>query len=569
MRRSSLFLTLMMAFLLSFGLANAQLGNIYISSVSGDFGGGAEDTLQTGVPITWTINFANGTGDQVTASNNGFRIFSSDGATWNSVDTSELVYLPVWDVAYNNSFKYTAPTNTGSGALGDTVGAGGFDSRPVAVGFPNGFNAPALTISIAAPGIDPASDGKHICITESGYQVNDVWLWALLGGGSDTPIWGPPGSPYGGPVCYTVYRVPNQCPAFTNCPLSSLTFDHCAAATYDFLANDPEGDPVTFSKVSGPGTVTTIAPGPNPQARGRWNYSPTLADVGASLTLVVGATDGICGSVTECSVSLNFTNVCPSFTDGCGDTTNVGKGNPVDVDVDAVSGDCDPISYSIVAVSSTPSPINAPTINPSTGTISFLSDASEGNQVFTVTVEVTDGACAVECDVHIRVLQVEPYEVQIEKTHNTIQGAYEQVCVTLNAGSEQMWGFDFLIAYDNSALSFTSAVPGDVYDECGWEYFTYRYGANGNCSNACPSGLLRVVGLAETNNGPNHPDCYLPTLPATLFCLNFLVTNDRTFECMYAPIRFFWVDCGDNTISYNPSDDPTGFVQALAISREI
>jgi hypothetical protein len=76
--------------------------------------------------------------------------------------------------------------------------------------------------------------------------------------------------------------------------------------------------------------------------------------------------------------------------------------------------------------------------------------------------------------------------------------------------------------------------------------------------------------LAETNNGPNHPSCYLPgTLPVELFCLDFLVTNDRTFECMYAPIRFFWVDCGDNTISYNPSTDPTGFVQALAVSRSI
>jgi hypothetical protein len=168
------------------------------------------------------------------------------------------------------------------------------------------------------------------------------------------------------------------------------------------------------------------------------------------------------------------------------------------------------------------------------------------------------------------VLVVEPFEVQIEKTHNTIQGAYEEVCVTVNSGSEDMGGFDFLIAYDNSALSFISATPGAIYAECGWEYFNYRFGANGNCHNACPSGLLRVVGLAETNNGPNHPSCFLPpTLPSTLFCLTFLVTNDRTFECMYAPIRFFWVDCGDNTISYNPSDDPTGFVQALAISREI
>jgi hypothetical protein len=133
-----------------------------------------------------------------------------------------------------------------------------------------------------------------------------------------------------------------------------------------------------------------------------------------------------------------------------------------------------------------------------------------------------------------------------------------------------MWGFDLLIAYDNSALSLVGVLEGDIYADCGWEYFNWRFGANGNCSNACPSGLVRVVGLAETNNGPNHPLCYLPpTLPEELFCLDFLVTNDRTFECQYVPVRFFWVDCGDNTISFNPSDDPTGLEQRLAVSRAI
>jgi hypothetical protein len=167
-------------------------------------------------------------------------------------------------------------------------------------------------------------------------------------------------------------------------------------------------------------------------------------------------------------------------------------------------------------------------------------------------------------------LVVEPYRVEIEKTHNTIQGGHELVCVSLTAGSEDMWGFDMLLSYDQSALSLVSAIEGEIYDECGWEYFNYRFGAQGNCSGGCPSGLVRVVGLAETNNGSNHPSCYLPAnLPTTLFCLDFLVTNDQLFECMYIPVRFWWLDCGDNTISFNPSDDPTGFEQRLAISRDV
>jgi hypothetical protein len=172
------------------------------------------------------------------------------------------------------------------------------------------------------------------------------------------------------------------------------------------------------------------------------------------------------------------------------------------------------------------------------------------------------------CDVVIEVLETEPFEVWIEKTHMTYQGLHEEVDVTVTKGSEQLWGFDILVAYDASALSFQAAIPGDVYTECGWEYFTYRFGADGNCGNGCPSGLVRVIGIAETNNGANHPTCYSPANPFTLFSLDFLVSDDRTFECQYVPIRFFWFDCGDNAFSYHESSDTENpYSQLLGISR--
>ncbi len=141
--------------------------------------------------------------------------------------------------------------------------------------------------------------------------------------------------------------------------------------------------------------------------------------------------------------------------------------------------------------------------------------------------------------------------VEIEKTHNTLQGQHEYVSVTWDGGFYEMGGFDFLIAYDASALTFMEAAPGQLLGDCGWEYFTYRYGSFGSCSDACPSGLLRIIAIAETNNGPYHPSCFGPpdTDPHELAEMKFLVTDDRTFECTYVPIRFFWMDCGDNTIS--------------------
>ncbi|MFH2048798.1 MAG: T9SS type A sorting domain-containing protein, partial [bacterium] len=50
--------------------------------------------------------------------------------------------------------------------------------------------------------------------------------------------------------------------------------------------------------------------------------------------------------------------------------------------------------------------------------------------------------------------------------------------------------------------------------------------------------------------------------------LDFLVTDDRTFECMYVPIRFYWTDCGDNAISYHENSDVDHpYSQVLGISR--
>ena len=58
-----------------------------------------------------------------------------------------------------------------------------------------------------------------------------------------------------------------------------------------------------------------------------------------------------------------------------------------------------------------------------------------------------------------------------------------------------------------TGLIATGAVPGQLFGICDWEYFTFRFGAQGNCDGGCPSGILRLVALAETNNGADHPEC--------------------------------------------------------------
>jgi len=195
-----------------------------------------------------------------------------------------------------------------------------------------------------------------------------------------------------------------------------------------------------------------------------------------------------------------------------------------------------------------------------TGEICFYADTM-GTYCLNVTVtdicnvEVTDTVC-IEIEID------ECLHVQIEKTHNTIQGQHETVSVLLNGSGKELGGYDMLIAYDLTALTVASVTPGQLLEDCDWEYFNYRHGADGNCGNACPSGLLRIIAIAETNNGAYHPGCFLNGLVGTLADISFLVTDDRTFECMYAPVQFFWMDCGDNAFSSKYGD-------TLWISRSV
>jgi hypothetical protein len=142
-------------------------------------------------------------------------------------------------------------------------------------------------------------------------------------------------------------------------------------------------------------------------------------------------------------------------------------------------------------------------------------------------------------------------DITIEKVHNVIQGQYKEVSVTIDDMAYPIGGLNLSIEYDASAVSLTQVVTGDFITTCGWEYFTYRNsGACSNCgSNACPSGKVRITAIAEINNGANHPSCFLVDGPAEVAKLVFLVTNDRTFECQFVPIRFSWCDCRDNTLS--------------------
>jgi hypothetical protein len=306
---------------------------------------------------------------------------------------------------------------------------------------------------------------------------------------------------------------------------------------------------LTYSVVSGPAGLTV-----NPTS-GTINWATTGADIGTHAVEI--QVEDACGATASTTYSICVSNEAPVIA--CPADTLVALGSLVTAQIngsDADSGPA-PLLYSLIDNAG----FGDASVN-AAGVFSWqtqLDDSYKG--VHTFTVAVTDGGnidapCAERnadtCSFTVTVIN---YLITIEKTHQAIQGQSESVEVSmLNSGFENypIGGFDFLFAYDASALTFQSATPGQFLDDCGWEYFTYRYGSNGNCGTGCPSGEIRVSAIAETNNGQgNHPTCFTNSgsVSNQLTVLNFLVTNDRTFECMYAPVQFFWYDCGDNTLS--------------------
>jgi len=550
MKRISFFGIILCALLMTGLTAQAQNGIVYISSVGGLY---QADTVNTGQNVVFHIAFNNNTGQRCDVSN-GYEISTPDAAVWDSVTIDTIppnsVDMENWFVLFfDKAFSSATQLKDLTPSAIDTVGLlGAGTPSGTKRQLPVGLNQPVYDITVHMGPDKNANNLKHICIDSSFFPPGGTWVWVMRDLTERKPAWqGYQGAPTG---CFVMYKVPNLYPTVKNTGKGcadpfvdpNLTGSHCSVFTYDFDACQPDEfiDPVTFTRTG----VGSIDPG-----TGVWTAN-TLA-VGTYTVAVQAHAQG-----ASVNMTVTATNAAPVISGGCGTTTITNTGAIKNVQMAGTDADgCDPKNWSIGSI--TPATGATATID-GTGKVTFsATDAGS----YTVSVCLSDGIVTqpVCCDIFFNVAAGSLYGVRIEKTEGTLQGQFEKVDVTLESINTDpvlggLGGFDILIAYDNSAISLQSAdiATSGLYTTCKWEYFTYRFGANGNCSGGCPSGLVRVVGLAESNNGAAHPICdpkYVPTLPTVMFSLNFLVSNDRTLECQYVPIRFFWVDCGDNTLS--------------------
>jgi len=172
---------------------------LYYGAVSLDSATGllSPDTILTGCKPRFNIRVTNNTTWKLFAMANGFRVYSPDGAVWNSTELLLTDEFPTdWTPRHGDHFErvYTRHFSTdGSGA--DTVGLGAYG---IYYGMVEGYDAVGLVIEIGP--IPMESVGRTICLDSSWYPPAGEWIWyhwSVATRPPSTPTWD-------GQHCFTV-----------------------------------------------------------------------------------------------------------------------------------------------------------------------------------------------------------------------------------------------------------------------------------------------------------------------------------------------------------------------------
>lgn len=572
MRKLSIFLAFILV--VTFGQASlfAQC-DITVDNVSNTWNGGAYlhpgmiHHAQLRVNASCLPTYDGGTPSRYNTTNTMLVYSPGDLATWNyttgsllpaweTLGWTQTVYIHFHKVSGSGTFDflgYTGPVPNPDPNGDDSV-AITFGGSTTWGGLTNEYNEVSWDIEFQSNAGDTSTttDQKFICVdsVSQGLAGGSAWKWSPLTdpAGDVFPVWQ-------GPYCYELIKQPNDPAELVN-PETAYTMGQCSMGSIDFTADDTEQDTPYTWVLTGPGTLVSTG-----DKTATWSWGgETVPQCSDNTVITVQACDSKGGCGTAGTVNITVENDAPVFSpDGPIGPIAISTGTTKAQYFSASDGCLDPLVFSILDDGGIDGLSVVDADADSIWYTPVLADVGAVTMKVLVTDEVDQGCgLADTLEVLWVVSEGAPNRIKIEKDEGpdgvgAYQGLLAEVEVVLEAVDAvgMIGGFDFLFAYDASALSFQGATRGELIDEagCNWEYFTYRFGPDGNCNGGCPSGLARVVGLAELNNGPYHPDCIGLDSPGVLFNLIFLVSNDRTFECTYAPVRFFWIDCGDNSLS--------------------
>jgi hypothetical protein len=167
----------------------ASQTTVELSRVNGLVSEGVLDQDQT---PTFVFRLTNGTQHVVTGASMGFRVYSPDGALWDTtiIDTTANMGRDEFPMGlYLRHFS-------ADGTVADTVGFLGLgENLGLPSGLPAGYSEDGLAVTIGP--FSAESRGKTICIDSSFYYNGGVWKWVLSEPSEVIPSWD-------GPHCYRV-----------------------------------------------------------------------------------------------------------------------------------------------------------------------------------------------------------------------------------------------------------------------------------------------------------------------------------------------------------------------------
>lgn len=163
--------------------------------------------------------------------------------------------------------------------------------------------------------------------------------------------------------------------------------------------------------------------------------------------------------------------------------------------------------------------------------------------------------------------QVNPFKFRFSTVDSLIPGDTVTINLLKSAGSEEIRGFDFLIAYEADNITLLDIIPGSIYNIPGvyeWEYIDSPPGPYSNCGSGCPTGLVQILSLADITNGVHHPlndpqTGRIKIIPdgTVLFSLQFEVSASVSTTLERIPIYFFWNHCSATGIAFTYRTEST------------
>ncbi|MBD3299423.1 MAG: T9SS type A sorting domain-containing protein [candidate division Zixibacteria bacterium] len=295
---------------------------------------------------------------------------------------------------------------------------------------------------------------------------------------------------------------------------------------------------------------------------GDWSYDHGCGDLGTT-PVNIDVTDDA-GQQISCQFNLEVTNTAPTCQGLPATQAPVNQAFSLQLGP-AVDADGDALTYSFDGPAPSWVSING----------NFLEGTRPDTALNPETVcwTVSDGCETSSSQCCVELLSIEPCLFEIVGMNEVDDpslgygdlGDIVNYSTTLGDRTKTVWlnsnwnfgdlgligGFDFLICYDATGLTFQNAERTPNLE---FEYFTWRTGMfGGNCGGACPDGFIRLVGIADMNNGAEPPaSAFEPS--GLLVALDFYVTADQNFTGSCLHVGFCSYDCGDNVVSSATGD---------------